>query len=153
MKKIPAPLYIGKGPEYRPFRDFWTVHLADRLQAQISNQGRACTHALLLYLMWSFFPRASFKMVVSYAGWDSGERVCWKSLLTVCLAGCFFKLPLDNSEMWHSKQTVARIFEPCPRRDYRIGSSGLQLLPYLNPFHTLKTGSINDGVYTWEERL
>jgi hypothetical protein len=32
---------------------------------------------LLPYLMWSFFPRASFKMVVSYAGWDSGERGCW----------------------------------------------------------------------------
>jgi hypothetical protein len=39
-EKIPALLYIGKGPEYRPFLDF---------RAEISNHKMACTQALLLY--------------------------------------------------------------------------------------------------------
>ncbi len=65
-------LYSGPSPGPSVICD-----LLSRPRAQISNQGRACTHALLPYLMWSFFPRASFKMVVPYAGWDSGERGCW----------------------------------------------------------------------------
>jgi hypothetical protein len=39
--------YVGKGPEYRPFRDFRPVPSAYGPRAQISNHGRA--HALLLY--------------------------------------------------------------------------------------------------------
>jgi hypothetical protein len=48
-EKIPALLYLGKGPEYRPFWDFLPVPSAYRPQAQISNHGRACTQALPLY--------------------------------------------------------------------------------------------------------
>jgi len=44
-EKIPALLYIGKGPEYRPFLNF---DLFPWPWAQISNHGRACTQALLL---------------------------------------------------------------------------------------------------------
>jgi hypothetical protein len=40
-EKIPALLYVGKGPAYRPFRDFRSVP---------SNHRRACTQALLLYV-------------------------------------------------------------------------------------------------------
>ncbi len=50
-EKIPALLYIGKGPEYKPFCDFWLVPSACRPCAQISNHGRASTQALLLYIM------------------------------------------------------------------------------------------------------
>ncbi len=46
-EKIPALLYVGKGPEYRPFRDFRPVPSAYGPRAQISNNGRA--RALLLY--------------------------------------------------------------------------------------------------------
>jgi hypothetical protein len=35
--KIPALLYVGKGPEYRPFHDFRPVPSAYRPRAQISN--------------------------------------------------------------------------------------------------------------------
>jgi hypothetical protein len=49
-EKILAPLYIGKGPEYRPFHDFPPVPSTYRPHAQISNHGRACTQALLLYI-------------------------------------------------------------------------------------------------------
>jgi hypothetical protein len=48
-EKIPALLYIGKGSEYRPFPDFRPVPSAYRSQPHISNLGRACTPALLLY--------------------------------------------------------------------------------------------------------
>ncbi len=40
-EKIPALLYVGKGPEYRPFHDFQLVPLAYRPRAEISNHGRA----------------------------------------------------------------------------------------------------------------
>jgi hypothetical protein len=43
--KNSALLYIGKGPEYRPFHDFWPVPLAYRARAQISNHRRASTQA------------------------------------------------------------------------------------------------------------
>jgi hypothetical protein len=49
-EKILALLYIGKGPENRPFRDFRPVPSEYQPQAQISNHGRACTQALLLYI-------------------------------------------------------------------------------------------------------
>jgi hypothetical protein len=42
-EKFPALLYVGKGPKYNPFRAFRPV------RAQISNHGRACSQALLLY--------------------------------------------------------------------------------------------------------
>jgi len=48
-EKIPALLYIGKGPEHRPFSDFRHVPSDYRPRAQISNHGRAYTQALLLY--------------------------------------------------------------------------------------------------------
>jgi hypothetical protein len=48
-EKIRALLYLGKGPEYRPFRDFRPVTSAYRPWGQISNHGRACTQDLLLY--------------------------------------------------------------------------------------------------------
>jgi hypothetical protein len=35
--------YVGKGPKYRPFRDFRPVASAYRPAAQISNWRRACT--------------------------------------------------------------------------------------------------------------
>ncbi len=43
-EKISALLYVGKGPHYRPFRDFRPVPLAYRLHE------RACTQTLLLYV-------------------------------------------------------------------------------------------------------
>ncbi len=46
-EKIPALLYVGRGPEYRPFRDFRPVHSGYRPRAQISNHRRACTQAHL----------------------------------------------------------------------------------------------------------
>jgi hypothetical protein len=49
-EKIPALLYVGKGPEYRPLHDFGFVPSAYWPRAQISNHKRACTHALLLYI-------------------------------------------------------------------------------------------------------
>jgi hypothetical protein len=58
-EKIPSLLYLGKGPEYRPFRDLRSVPEAarpreqvenHRPRAQISNHGRACTRVLLLYI-------------------------------------------------------------------------------------------------------
>jgi hypothetical protein len=49
-EKIEAVLYEGKGPEYRPFRDFRPVLSAYQPGAQISNHRRACTQALLLYI-------------------------------------------------------------------------------------------------------
>jgi hypothetical protein len=45
-EKIPALLYVGKGPQYRPFHDFRPVPSA--YERQISNHG---TQALLLYIM------------------------------------------------------------------------------------------------------
>jgi len=48
-EKIPAMFCFGKGPEYRPFRDFRPVPSAYGPRAQISNHGMA--HALLLYKM------------------------------------------------------------------------------------------------------
>ncbi len=50
-EKISALLYVGKGPQYRPFRDFRPVPLAYRLHE------RACTQALLLYVKtrWKFY--------------------------------------------------------------------------------------------------
>jgi hypothetical protein len=53
-EKIPALLYEGKGPKYRPFRDFRSVPSAYRPWAQISNHGRACTQALLLYIVTTY---------------------------------------------------------------------------------------------------
>jgi len=50
-EKIPALLYVGIGPEYRPFTDFLPVPLAYWPWAQISNHERACIQALLLYKM------------------------------------------------------------------------------------------------------
>jgi hypothetical protein len=44
-------IYIGKGPECRPFRDFRPVLFSYWPQAQISNHGRA--QALLLYVKHS----------------------------------------------------------------------------------------------------
>jgi hypothetical protein len=58
-EKIPSLLYLGKGPEYRTFRDLRSVPEAGRPReqvenpwprAQISNHGRACTQVLLLYM-------------------------------------------------------------------------------------------------------
>jgi hypothetical protein len=49
--KNPSLIYIGKGPQYRPFHDFRPVLLAYRPQAQISNSERA--QALLLYVKHS----------------------------------------------------------------------------------------------------
>jgi hypothetical protein len=50
-EKIEAVLYGGKEPEYRPFpRFFRPVPSAHPPGAQISNHGRACTQALLLYI-------------------------------------------------------------------------------------------------------
>jgi hypothetical protein len=48
-EKIPDLLYVGRGPQYRPFHDFRPVPSAYR--PQISNHGRDCTQALLLYIM------------------------------------------------------------------------------------------------------
>ncbi len=48
-EKIPALLYLEKGPHDRPFCDFRPVPSAYRPGAQISNHRRACTKALLLY--------------------------------------------------------------------------------------------------------
>jgi hypothetical protein len=42
-KKATENIYIGKGPEYRPFLDFRPVPSTYRPQAQISNHGGACT--------------------------------------------------------------------------------------------------------------
>jgi hypothetical protein len=55
VKKIPALLYVGKGPEYKPFRDFRLVPSTYyQPGALISNHGRACTtQALLLYRTFS----------------------------------------------------------------------------------------------------
>jgi hypothetical protein len=39
-KKTGAALYVGNGPEYRPFHDFRPVPSAYRLRAQISNHRR-----------------------------------------------------------------------------------------------------------------
>jgi hypothetical protein len=36
-EKIPALLYVGKGPEYMPFREFQPVTLAYGPEAHISN--------------------------------------------------------------------------------------------------------------------
>ncbi len=47
-EKIPALLYVGKGLEYRPFRDFRPIPSVYWPQAQISNHGRVRTYALLL---------------------------------------------------------------------------------------------------------
>jgi hypothetical protein len=44
-EKILAPLYVGKGPKYKPFYDFRPVPLAYRPQTEMSNHGRACTQA------------------------------------------------------------------------------------------------------------
>jgi len=49
-EKIPALLEVGKGPEYRTFSDFRPLPSTYRPRAQISNHGKACTEALLLYL-------------------------------------------------------------------------------------------------------
>jgi hypothetical protein len=49
-EEIPALLYVGKGPEYRPLRDFGFVPSAYWPGAQISNHKKACTHTLLLYI-------------------------------------------------------------------------------------------------------
>jgi hypothetical protein len=48
-EKIPALLYEGKGPNYRPSRDFQYVPSAYWPWAQISNHGS--TQALLLYIV------------------------------------------------------------------------------------------------------
>jgi hypothetical protein len=48
-EKIPALLYLEKGPHYKPFCDFRPVPSAYRPGAQISNHRRACTKALPLY--------------------------------------------------------------------------------------------------------
>ncbi len=45
-EKIRALLYLGKGPEYRPFCNFRPVLWAYRPQAQISNHRRAWVQAL-----------------------------------------------------------------------------------------------------------
>ncbi len=51
VKKSQLCFYIGKGPEYTgPCVLFWPVPLAYSPQGQISNHGRACTRALLLYI-------------------------------------------------------------------------------------------------------
>ncbi len=42
-EKIPALFNGGKGPKYRPFRDFRPVPSAYRPGAQISNHRRVCT--------------------------------------------------------------------------------------------------------------
>jgi hypothetical protein len=52
---IPALLYVAKGPEYKPFRDFRPVPSAYRPWTQISNHRRACTQALLDETPLSFF--------------------------------------------------------------------------------------------------
>jgi len=69
-EKIPALLSVGKGPEYRPFRDFRPVPLAYRPRAQISNHRRACTQALLR--------DRTFRVVVRCIGY--GERVIYKAM-------------------------------------------------------------------------
>ncbi len=48
-EKIPALLYLRKGPEYLSCRGFRPIPTAYRPWAQISNHGRACTQGLLLY--------------------------------------------------------------------------------------------------------
>jgi len=48
-EKIPALLYLAKGPEYRPFLHFRPAPSAYWRGAQISNHRRACTEALLPY--------------------------------------------------------------------------------------------------------
>jgi hypothetical protein len=50
-ERIPVLLNEGKGHEYRLFHDFQPVPLAYQPRAQISNHGRACTQALLLYII------------------------------------------------------------------------------------------------------
>jgi hypothetical protein len=45
-EKIPALLYIRKGPEYRPSNNFQPDP-----SAYISNHTRACTQALLIYIL------------------------------------------------------------------------------------------------------
>jgi hypothetical protein len=61
-EKIPALLYVGKGPEYRPFHDFRPVRWAYRPRAQISNHRRAtCTQAHLR--------NRTFKVVVRFIGY------------------------------------------------------------------------------------
>jgi hypothetical protein len=56
-EKIPALLYLGKGPAYKPFGDFRPVPSAYQTRAQISNHGRSsgplqyitqCLHRMLL---------------------------------------------------------------------------------------------------------
>jgi len=54
-EKIPALLYIGKGPLYRPFHDFSDVPSAYRPWAQISNHRRASIQALHLYIYLGSF--------------------------------------------------------------------------------------------------
>jgi hypothetical protein len=48
-EKIPALLYVGKGPEYMAYREFRPAALAYRPRAQILNHSRPCTLTLLLY--------------------------------------------------------------------------------------------------------
>jgi hypothetical protein len=54
-EKLPALLYVGKGPEYRPFRALHPVPSAYWPWAQISNHSRACTQALILYKNAPYF--------------------------------------------------------------------------------------------------
>jgi hypothetical protein len=42
-------LYIGEGPEYKPFCDLRSVPDAGRPREQVKNHGRACTQFLSLH--------------------------------------------------------------------------------------------------------
>jgi hypothetical protein len=64
-EKDSALLYIGKGPEYRPFHDFLPVPLAYWVRAQISNHERASTQAHLLYIISVFITDSHYSIFLT----------------------------------------------------------------------------------------
>jgi hypothetical protein len=69
-EKIPALLYLGKGPEYKPFHDFQPVPSAYRPWAQISNHGRAVLRPFSYTFFFFFFNEKAFEQE-----WEKEERV------------------------------------------------------------------------------
>jgi hypothetical protein len=106
-EQIPALLYVGKGPEYKPFRDFQRVPSDTDLKS-----GRACTQALLLYIMpcvWREEPCL----------WDGIllPKIGDTSLYTEIIKECFTKMkslffPLGGCFIIHNAGSLIVLFLP-----------------------------------------
>jgi hypothetical protein len=78
-EKIPALLYVRKGPKYRPFGDFQPDPSACQPWAQISNHRRACTQALLLYVLTLLWVGYWYTQSLVAKGYVPQERMgVWK---------------------------------------------------------------------------